>query len=201
MTSKNQRNIVICLIALGMACFLGQGLIASSAPDFLNEIELPNSLGSMRLAAPDGRVFIVSEPLGRVQRYGPSGFERGFQVHAGGGTFDAGISPSGEVLLCLGRSHELVRLDQDGRETGPRQSCARNVWGDDRIPFLNHYAARVQVPLIAFSWIAAMAVPLWHPFTAWLLMMVGILLSYYFRFREAKADSAKHDGIGERKVT
>jgi len=123
-------------------------------------------------------------------------------MHAGGGPFDAGISPSGEVVLCLGRSHELVRFDQNGVETGPRQSCARNVWGgDDQIPFLSHYTARVKVPLIASSWAAALAFPFWHPFTAWSLIVVGLLLSHYFRLRGAKVDSAGHSDIGKPKVT
>jgi hypothetical protein len=33
-----------------------------------------------------------------------------------------------------------------------------------------------KVPAIAFNWISALAVPLWHPVAAWIIGLFGVLL-------------------------
>jgi hypothetical protein len=148
--------------------------------EFLNRVELPNTLEAVRITAPDGRVFIASEPFSRVQRYGPSGFERGFAIDSRGGAFDAGVSPSGNILICSARAHGLITYDSDGVEISPREPCAFSVSNQGRIPSLNYYSSQAKVPFIALSWLAALAIPLWHPILAWLMIAAG---GIYLKFR------------------
>jgi hypothetical protein len=149
------------------------------SPEFLDGVELPNSLQAVRVTAPDGRVFIASGPMGRVQRYGPSGFERGFAIDTRGGAFDVGISPDGDLLICSVRARGLITYDQDGRETGDRQPCAYRESNHGRIPSeLND--SHAIVPFVALNWIAAIAVPLWHPIVAWLMIAAsGLYLKFH----------------------
>ena len=131
--------LAICLLPLGVVGFLAQlGLGERVSPD----VELPNQFGSVKVTAPDGRVFIASVPVGRVQRYGPDGFERGFPVDSRGG----------ERKPCQSA------LSSDGLLSSP--SCPANA----------------NVPAIASSWFAVLAVPLWHPLVAWSMALVGILI-------------------------
>lgn len=153
----------------------------------LDRIELPNSLGATRVAAPDGRVFIVSEPFGRVQRYGPSGFERGFAVDSRGGKMEAGMSREGHLLICSARAgHLLIAYDPDGGEIGPRRPCEPNTAHGGRLPDVPVFATSARAPVIADSWLATLAVPLWHPFTGWAMAAAGVL---YLRFRPRPADA------------
>jgi len=153
---------------------------------FLDRIELPNSLQSVRVTAPDGRVFVVSEPLGRVQRYGPSGFERSFAVDSRGGAMEAGMSATGNLLICSARAgHVLITYNPDGQEIGYRQPCEPSTAHHGQLPDTPSYVANAKVPRIADSWLAALAVPLWHPFSGWLMAACGGLYLEYRR-RAAK---------------
>lgn len=162
------KKVVICIGAVCALCFMAQFSIAALPSEFLEHIELPNAPGGDRLTAPDGRVFIMSVPLARVQRYGPDGFEKGFMYHQKADAF--AMSPSGNILICTLRK-ELLTYDPDGSEVLPRGSC-RSGFIASQPP----YAGRAKVPIIAFSWFAALAVPLWHPVAAWLIVVLSALV-------------------------
>jgi len=171
----------------GTAGFLFQGLVGLGAipQQLLDGIELPNSPTAVRIAAPDGRVFIVSESVGRVQRYGPSGFERSFGVDARGGFIEAGMSAAGNLLICSSRAgHMLITYDPDGKEIGVRRPCEPSTAHQGRLPDTSEFASKARVPRIADSWLAALALPLWHPFSGW-LMAAGAGLYLYHRRRVA----------------
>ncbi|MBR0755535.1 hypothetical protein JQ604_25425 [Bradyrhizobium jicamae] len=174
----NLRRIAIVVAAAGVAGFLQPFWMWILPTEFLNRIELPNSIGSVHVTAPDGRVFIASQPFGRVQRYGPSGFERSFAIDTHGGVFDVGVSPSGHILICSLRARALITYDQDGNEIGPRGPCS-SVSNQGRMPDSSYYASQAKVPPIAQSWFAAFAIPLWHPIVAWLMIAAGGL---YLKF-------------------
>jgi hypothetical protein len=180
-------RIVWVIGVAGMAGGLFLGLVGLDAipQQLLDGIELPNSLGATRIAAPDGRVFIVSEAIGRVQRYGPSGFERSFGVDSRGGFLEAGMSAAGNLLICSNRAgHSLITYDPDGKEAGQRQPCQPNTAHQGRLPDTPVFAANARVPLIADSWVAAVAVPLWHPLSGWL---VGLCAWLYLNYRRRVA--------------
>jgi hypothetical protein len=179
-----------CMLPLGVMGFLAQPDLGQRLPPY---VELPNQLGSVRVTAPDGRVFIASIPTGRVQRYGPDGFERGFPVDSRGGYFDIGVSPSGDILICSGRARALITYDQDGREIGERKPCARN-WSDGGLLPSPFYRARANVPAIASSWFATLAIPLWHPAAAWLMALVGFLILRFITFPLLKRRDVRPEG-------
>jgi hypothetical protein len=156
----------ICIIAIG-----GVGLLEPFWIGLFHEVfdhfELPNTIDATRLIAPDGRVFIVSSPVQRVQRYGPEGFEKGFSI---GRVSFAAISASGNVVTCS-PGHEMRTYSPDGDELPPRRTCREGFKGGSSFSAVN-----AKVPAIAFNWFSALAVPLWHPFLAMLIMMLGVAL-------------------------
>ncbi|WP_316181821.1 MULTISPECIES: hypothetical protein [unclassified Bradyrhizobium] len=164
-----------CAVALGIIGFLLPLGLGVFPDDWLNAIELPNALGSARVAAPNGRVFVASEPLGRVQRYGPQGFERGFYVGSQGGAFDIGVSDAGDVLICSVRARALIVYTQDGVETARRGPCTFNDANGGLMPASRSYERNARVPEIAFGWFGLLAVSLWHPFIAWFMALMGAL--------------------------
>jgi hypothetical protein len=178
MTRDFPRKLAISAAVLGVVGFL--------VPFWLwlipDSVELPNSLMSVRITAPDGRVFVVSEPFGRVQRYGPAGFERAFRIDSQGGAVEAGVSPAGNLLICSVRARALITYNPDGVELPPRWLCQYDHGHNGLIPSISSYPSKARVPLIALNWLSAMAVPLWHPFVAWLILMVGFL---YLKFSRA----------------
>jgi hypothetical protein len=153
---------------VGLLGFFGSASIAFFPSKFLDRFELPNDpIQGVRLTAPDGRIFIVSPPLDRVQRYGPEGFETGFRLGRKASRY--GMSSSGNILLCTANG-ELFTYSPDGAELPSVRSCAS---GFDAQPV---YASHAQVPRIAFNWFSSLAVTLWHPFAGWLTAALGLLL-------------------------
>jgi hypothetical protein len=158
-----------CIGVAGLLGFLGTGWINFFPPEFLDRFELPNDrLEGVRLTAPDGRVFIASPSLARVQRYGPEGFEKGFSYRHK--AFKFGMSASGNILICTGVG-DLFTYSPDGAELPHRGSCP------GRFEFSSSsYPSHARVPTIAFNWFSAWAVPLWHPFAGWFTAAFGALL-------------------------
>jgi hypothetical protein len=95
------------------------------------------------------------------------GFEKGFGVVK---VSRSAMSASGNVLIC-GLSDELVTYTPDGAEVLPRGSCRNRFIGS-----FAQYPSKAKVPMIAFNWFWALAVPLWHPVAGWVIGVVGILL-------------------------
>ena len=170
-----KKAVATGLMLLGALGWLSHFYVISIATKRLDRAELPNSLASARVTSPDGRVFIASEPFARVQRYGPQGFELGFQVASQGGAFELGVSPEGEVQICSARGKVLFTYSADGsaaKELGP---CEFNVSHNGLLPRPSYlvYASDAKVPAIASSWLATLAIPLWHPFVSWVMFIAG----------------------------
>jgi hypothetical protein len=153
--------------------FVCPKLLSSLPLEVARQIELPNSLGSIKVAAPDGRVFIVSEPSARIQRYGPAGFELGFEVDSQGRSLQAGVTERGEIVVCAVRLRQLLTYTADGLEVGERMPCNFDKSGHGRILTASHFTSRAVVPEIATGWLAAILIPLWHPFVAWVILVAG----------------------------
>jgi hypothetical protein len=158
-------KLAICIIAVGLIGFCEPALVLFP-PELLAHLELPNTLFADRLTAPDGRVFIVSSLIQRVQRYGPEGFENGFWT---GKVSSSAISASGDILICS-PGGVLLTYTPDGNNVPPSRSC-RNPLGQSA-----YYPSDAKVPTIAFNWFSVLAVPLWHPFVAWGIMGFGSIL-------------------------
>jgi hypothetical protein len=169
-TNNLPRKLVICFGGACVFAFVEPIWINLFPPKLLEHFELPNAPQGVRLTAPDGRVFIVSAPIARVQRYGPEGFEKGFMY--GRKAFEFGMSWSGNILICA-TGGELLTYSSDGIEVQPRGPCKDGLINSPS-PFPSH----AEVPTIAFNWFSALAVPLWHPVAAWLVALVGGLLYY-----------------------
>ncbi|MBR0777002.1 hypothetical protein JQ625_19370 [Bradyrhizobium diazoefficiens] len=160
--------LAYCITMAGLLGFFGSAWISWFPSKLLDRFELPNDpIEGVRLTAPDGRIFIVSRALDRVQRYGPAGFEIGFRFGRKASKY--GMSSSGNILLCT-HSGELFTYSPDGAELPSGAFCGSQF---DVHPL---YASHAQVPRIAFNWFSSLAVPLWHPFAGWLTGVLGLLL-------------------------
>jgi hypothetical protein len=168
LTADSFEKTALCIIVVGVIAFSEPGWLALLTHELLDHFELPNTiLQADRLTAPDGRVFILSRPIERVQRYGPDGFEKGFLV---GKASSSAMSASGNILTCS-PGGELFTFTPDGDLVQPRDSC-RDGLGRS---FLS-YPRNAKVPAIAFNWFSAVAVPLWHPVLGWIIAAFGYLL-------------------------
>ncbi|SRR5579871_346133 len=168
-TNNLPKKLSILIFGACFLAFFEPMWIAFFPSKLLNDVELPNAPLGDRLTAPDGRVFIFSAPIARVQRYGPEGFELGFMYS--GKESKAFISRSGNVLICtLGGA--LLTYSPDGTELPPRRSC------NERIEtYFPSSPSHTRVPAIAFNWLSALAVPFWHPVAAWLTAIMVRLFS------------------------
>jgi len=167
-TTNSLGKLSICIIAVGVLGFFEPFWIRWFPRELLDHFELPNTLEAVRLTAPDGRVFIVSSPIERVQRYGPEGFEKGFLV--GNKVSRSAMSASGNILICS-PGGELLTYTPDGAEVPPSGSCRDRLEGS-----YSSYPSDAKVPTIAFNWFSALAVPLWHPVAGWVIALFGFLL-------------------------
>jgi hypothetical protein len=174
-TNNLPRKLAICIFYACILAFLEPMWIGFFPSKLLDHVELPNAPLGDRLIAPDGRVFIVSSPIARVQRYGPEGFELGFMYGSKASKF--WMSPSGNVLICT-MGGALLTYSPDGTEVPPRGSC------NDRFEAnFSSSPSHAKVPTIAFNWFSALAVPLWHPVAAWLTALLTGLFSLAFSRR------------------
>ncbi len=169
-TSDPIGKVAICIIVVGgIGC--SEPLWLRFFPhEILDRFELPNTLDADRLTAPDGRVFIVSTSILRVQRYGPEGFENGFLFVGGGKHSIAGVSASGNLVICSSGG-EMITYTPDGDELSPRRRCWDGFEGS-----FSYYPSNAKVPGIAFNRFSALAMLLWHPFAGFWVMMFGAVL-------------------------
>jgi hypothetical protein len=181
-TERLLANVAIGISAVGVLGFFAAVVWIGSIPSrFIDRVELPNSLGAVRLVAPDGHVFVVSIPAARVQRYGPEGFEKGFMYHRK--AFAFGMAASGNVLICA-TADELLTFSPEGAEILPRGKCGAGFeWPTST------YVSEAKVPRIAFNWLSVLAVPLWHPWVACAFAIVGGLLLQ--TASEGRSDAAR----------
>ncbi len=167
-TTNSFQKLALCVIAVGMLGFSAPVWLTFLPRELIDHFELPNTIMQAdRLTAPDGRVFIVSRPMLRAQRYGPAGFEKSFYV---GKAASSAMSASGNILVCsFGGS--LVTLTADGDVVPPQGSCQGGL-GRSTLS----YPSKAKVPAIAFNWFSALAVPLWHWLLGWAIAAFGYLL-------------------------
>lgn len=171
-TSAPIERVAICIIVVG-GLGLSEPLWLRLFPrEILDHFELPNTLDAVRLTAPDGRVFIVSTSIFRVQRYGPKGFENGFLFVGGGKHSMAAVSASGNLVICSSGG-EMITYTPDGEELSPRRRCWDGF--EDSLSY-SYYPSNAKVPGIAFNRFSALAVLLWHPVAGLVVMMVGFAL-------------------------
>ena len=112
-TIRSLGSLAFFISVIGMLGFLDVAWIDLLPSEFLNRFELPNDpFQGVRLTAPDGRVYIISPPIARVQRYGPEGFETAFTYVRK--AFKFGMSASGNILICASTS-ELLTYSPDGK--------------------------------------------------------------------------------------
>src|SRR5215813_8781108 len=105
------RKLAIVIGGVCVVAFCEPGWIGVFPANLLAHVELPNAPGGDRLTAPDGRMFIVSWPIARVQRYGPEGFELGFMY--GAKASHVWMSPSGNILICTMAGAALLTYTPD----------------------------------------------------------------------------------------
>src|SRR5262249_11318932 len=117
-----------------------------------------------------------------VQHYGSDGhFRNGWFVPAKGGRFAIGLTNDGRVAICTGRGRDLFLFDLDGRLIG-QQPCLAGEQEVPRILQPAHFPAHDLVPVLPAerpnaSLVAILLVPFWHPFVAWAIGLIGVLLS------------------------
>jgi hypothetical protein len=161
--------LAFCVSAVGLLGFVEAAWIDLFPAEFLSCFELPNDpFQGVHLTAPDGRVFIISPAIARVQRYGADGFELGFMYQRK--AFRFGMSGSGNLSICA-TAGELLTYSPDGEEVLPRGSCRDRF----EVPS-SYYSSQAHVPTISFNWFSALAVPLWHPVAGWAFILLGGLL-------------------------
>lgn len=168
-TIKSMGLLAFFLGAVGLLGFVDVAWINLFPCEVLSHFELPNDpFQGVRLTAPDGRVFIVSPAIARVQRYGREGFEKGFMYGRKASRF--GMSASGNLKICA-TGGELFTYNPDGEEVLPRGSCRDRF----EVPPA-YYSSHANVPAIAFNWFSTLAVPLWNPGAGWVFILLGGLL-------------------------
>ncbi len=161
-------RLSLCIIVAGVLSLTAPLWLTFFPRDLIDRFELPNTIMEAdRLTAPDGRVFVVSRPMFRAQRYGPKGFEKSFYV---GKAASSAMSASGNILICT-FGGLLFTFTPDGVLASPSGSCRGGL---ERSAF--SYSAKAKVPAIAFNWFSALAVPLWHPLLGWFIMVFGYIL-------------------------
>ena len=166
--TNSSQKLALCISAVGVLGFVAPIWLTFFPRELLDHFELPNTvMQADRLTAPDGRVFIVSLPILRVQRYGPEGFEKSFYVGKGS---SSAMSTSGNILICT-YGGLLFTYTPDGDVAPPRGSCKGGLAGSTF-----SYASKAKAPAIAFNWFSALAVPLWHPVLGWGIALIGGLL-------------------------
>jgi hypothetical protein len=174
------RVLAATLIVVGVLGFVG-GLALPNAGSWLDDVELPPFFETTVIALPSGDRLTATMPTQRVQVYRTNGhFVRGWFVDAKGGRFAIGLTSDGRIAVCTARGREIFLFDLDGRVVG-RQPCFRaprevpTILQPDDFPASELKLQRV-VPAErpTASLLATLLVPLWHPFVAVLMGIVGV---------------------------
>jgi len=152
----------------------------------LDGVELPTFFETTTIGLPDGGRLTATMPTQRVQHYGNDGrFQNGWFVRAKGGRFAIGLTNDSKVAICTGRGREFFLFDLDGRLVG-QQPCFRapkeipQILQPSDFPAGNlRPASPAERPHASVG--AILLVPLWHPFVAWGIVLVGFLVMRFSR--------------------
>lgn len=170
------------LMGLGALGFIGAFLLPATGT-LLQQIELPPFFETTSILGPGGRTFTATIPTARIQRYDSNGrFETGWFVHSAGGMFAIGLTVDGRIAVAAARTKQVEFFNPDGSAAGRPQPCAGfgsvqsgvlrssdcPVWGVT-------FADPIQTKHPGAHWQTLVLVPLWHPFVAWLLAVLGVL--------------------------
>jgi len=179
---RRLQTISIALIVVGVLGFFGQSLLPNAGTS-LELVELPTFFETTTIALPDGGRMTATMPTARVQRYGGDGhFQTGWFVDAKGGHFAIGLTNDDRVAICTGRGRQLFLFELDGRPVGNARACFTapreipKILQPADFPFGEvNLQQVVSVERPNASLMAILLVPLWHPFFAWLIAVVGVL--------------------------
>jgi len=169
-------------MAAGVGGFLGASVLPH-AGTWLDRVELPAFFATNTIALSDGGRLTATMPLQRVQRYGSDGhFRNGWFVDAKGGHFAIGLTSDDKIAVCTGRGREIFLFDPDGQTVG-HLACFRAPREIPKILQPSDFpAGEIDLQRVTTanrpnaSWLAIVLVPLWHPFVAWSIGLVGYLV-------------------------
>jgi len=179
---RRLQTISTALVIVGACGFVGQFLLPNVGTR-LERVELPAFFETTTIALPDGGRMTATMPTARVQRYGGDGhFQTGWFVDAKGGHFAIGLTSDDRVAICTGRGRQLFLFELDGRPFGNPRACFTapreipKILQPADFPFGEvNLQQVVSVERPNASLMAILLVPLWHPFFAWLIAVVGVL--------------------------
>lgn len=175
------RRAALALVMVGVFGFFG-AFCLPYAGTRLNSVELSIFFETNTIASPDGGSLTATMPTQRVQHYGSDGrFRNGWFVDAKGGHFAIGLTPDGRIAVCTNRGREIFLFELNGRLVG-RQPCFA---APREVPRLlqpvdfPHGEITLQpiAPAVRpnASLLGILLVPLWHPFAACSIGLVGYL--------------------------
>lgn len=182
------RGQALCgaLIGLGTLGFFGAFMLPATGTR-LRHVELPPFFETTSIVGPGGRTFTATIPLARIPRYDSDGrFESGWFVHSAGGTFAIGLTADGRIAVAAARTKQIEFFNLDGSLAGPPRPFTLITWPGESMNegMLRPSNCRVegvvfvdpnQVKNPPAHWATLMLFPLWHPFVAWLLMVLGFV--------------------------
>jgi hypothetical protein len=167
------------LLALGALGWFGP-IILPAAGDLLWHVELPAFYEAPTIVGPAGRTFALAQNLSRLQRYDLAGrFEAGWFVHSASGQVAIGLTTDGKIAVAAVRTRHVEFFNPDGSPAGPLKSF---TGGNPMSGYLQPTDFHVdgvtfQTPTVAKNpsarWNTLLLFPLWHPFIAWLLVLLA----------------------------
>jgi hypothetical protein len=168
------------LIAFGVVGFVGTFFIPY-AGTWLDHVELPAFLGTNTIALPDGGRLTANMAQQRVQRYGSDArFRNGWFVKASGGHFGIGLTSDGKAVACTGRGRQIFVFELDGQSAGNPRPCfhaPREVPKILQPADFPHgeldFQRAIPVDPPSPSLVSILLVPLWDPFVAWFIAVIG----------------------------
>lgn len=187
--ARSQGEVVALIIAaFGMGSFLAPSILNEYKPSWTAYIEFPNADAGAWMGDRSGHIYLGSWAFGRIQKYAADGrFERGWFVDVTGGAYSLSETSAGTILVCGARKSKSVEFTPEGIQvTGSDKPCDYGVvasrrtrdistgfgvvnFTDDR----NGRIVSIHAPIALL--------PLWSPFMAWLIFVIGCLLGAFAR--------------------
>ncbi len=195
------RRIAQALVVLGVFGYCGT-VCLHLAGSWADRIELPVFFETTTIALPDGGRLTATSYSHRVQRYGADGrFRTGWFVRAEGGHFAIGLTANGAIAVYsaskLDRTRQVFLLfDLDGQPLGHQASFTRlrdvgattSALQPDDFPGAVDIRLQPVVPVERpnASLIAILLAPLWDPFAAYAIFVVGSSILWWKRVTGAR---------------
>lgn len=181
----------LMIAAFGVGSFLAPSIINEFRPSWTAYIEFPNADANAWVRDRSGHIYVGSGAFGRIQKYAADGrFERGWFVDVMGGTYSLSETPAGTILVCGVRTSKSVEFTPDGvLITGSDKPCDYAAVASKRTRDISAGFGIVTVvdkrdARIVSIHSPIVLLPLWSPFVAWLIAVIGGLLGTYARADE-----------------